>query len=289
MEEKKCYLCGASIFEKRPGKVRDNSKLDILECVSCGLVFLSSSNHIVDSFYKDSRMHQENEILDIEAWLMKTEWDDERRARRFGSMFANKRVLDFGCGAGGFLRKIKDTCSNADGLELEKRLQPFFKKNHLTVFLSLEDFKHHYEYKYDFITLFHVLEHLPDPRNVLKELSGFLNEGGQIIIETPSSNDAVLTLYKNKAFSEFTYWSCHLYLFNEETLRLLSKQLGLLENYIKQIQRYPLSNHLYWLSYGLPGGHEKWSFLNSENLDNAYENQLAKIGRCDTILANFSI
>lgn len=54
---------------------------------------------------------------------------------------------------------------------------------------------------------------------------------------------------------------------------------------ISQIQRYPLSNHLYWLSNGKPGGHKIWSFIDSQELRGDYEAQLAKIKACDTLIA----
>jgi hypothetical protein len=98
----------------------------------------------------------------------------------------------------------------------------------------------------------------------------------------------LLTLYESTPFSEFTYWSCHLYLFNSSNLALLVRKAGLKMNYVKQIQRYPLSNHLYWLAKGKPGGHQKWHFLDSTELHAAYERQLAAIGKCDTILASIS-
>lgn len=49
--QNKCYLCGRNEFNKRPGTVRDMSTLDILECESCGLVFLSSFEHIRKDFH----------------------------------------------------------------------------------------------------------------------------------------------------------------------------------------------------------------------------------------------
>lgn len=65
---------------------------------------------------------------------------------------------------------------------------------------------------YDLITAFHVVEHLPDPRTTLKELSSLLSPEGYLIIEVPSSEDALITLYDCDAFQKFTYWSQHLYL-----------------------------------------------------------------------------
>ena len=136
--------------------------------------------------------------------------------------------------------------------------------------------------------MFHVLEHIPDPKSILGELSEMLADDGQIIVEVPNADDALFTLYNSKPFSCFTYWSCHLFLFTRRSLEMLMTQVGLRMNYIKQILRYPLSNHLYWLANGNPCGHQKWHFLNSPELHAAYEKQLAAIGKCDTILASVS-
>ena len=105
--------------------------------------------------------------------------------------------------------------------------------------------------------MFHVLEHILDPKSILSELSDMLADDGQIIVEVPNADDALLTLYDNEPFSNFTYWSCHLFLYTAKTLQMLFDQMNLKANYIKQIQRYPLSNHLHWLSNGTQGGHQK--------------------------------
>lgn len=123
---------------------------------------------------------------------------------------------------------------------------------------------------------------------VLSELSKMLAKNGQIIIEVPNASDVLLTLYNNKPFSNFTYWSCHLFLYTMKTLQMLFSQVNSKVNCIKQIQRYPLSNHLYWLANGRPGGHRKWSFLDSPELYSVYEKQLATIEKCDTIVAGIS-
>jgi hypothetical protein len=101
----------------------------------------------------------------------------------------------------------------------------------------------------------------------------------------PSSDDALLTLYECQAFQNFTYWSQHLFLFNAATLNTLAYQAGLRVTAIKHFQRYPLSNHLYWLSKAKSGGHQYWAFLDSPELATAYANTLASIGKTDTLIA----
>jgi len=281
---RKCYLCGGMEFSKRPGSVRDNPELKILECTSCGLVFISSFDHIRDGFYESGEMHGE-EMPDVQTWLKETAWDDERRFQYLKSALPNRRLLDFGCGAGGFLLKARDLAATAHGVEPEIRLSNHYQRHDLTVFQNLSDIRGG---GYDIITMLHVLEHIPDPKLILGELSKILANDGQIVVEVPNADDALLTLYNNKPFSNFTYWSCHLFLFTSKTLQLLFDQMNLKVNYIKQIQRYPLSNHLRWLANGKPGGHQKWHFLDSPELHAVYEKQLAAIGKCDTIMASVS-
>jgi 2-polyprenyl-3-methyl-5-hydroxy-6-metoxy-1,4-benzoquinol methylase len=286
--QKQCYLCGKTEFKQRPGNVRDNSELKIYECTSCGLVFLSSFDHIQQGFYEKSAMH-DGEPLDVEIWLNETERDDTRRFQYLKSLLPNRTLLDFGCGAGGFLLKARKLCKMVAGVEPETRLGNHFQSQRLSVFSHLSKIPQRQDGQgYDIITLFHVLEHLPEPKATLIELSKILAKDGQIVIEVPNADDALLTLYNNEPFSHFTYWSCHLFLFTTKTLEMLISQIGLKVNYIRQLQRYPLSNHLYWLSKGKPGGHQHWHFLDSPEIHAAYEKHLAAIGKCDTIIASIS-
>lgn len=280
---KKCYLCGNTSFIKRPGKVRDNENLDILECNACGLVCLSSFDHISNNFYENSSMHETE--IDINSWVRECEPDDARRIKYLKQLLTNKSVLDFGSGPGGFLIKAKTTASSVAGIEVEKRLKEHYQKNGIDLYSSIDEVNT----QYDIITLFHVLEHLSDPISTLISLSKKLNNKGKIIIEVPSSNDALLLLYQSEQFSRFTYWSPHLFLFNRKTLATVAEKSRLKVISTKNIQRYPLSNHLYWLAYGLPGGHKEWSFLDSEDLHIAYEKQLASNDLTDTILGIFSV
>jgi len=287
MDNQNCYLCGSDQNISRLGSVRDNPEIKPLECVDCGLIFLSSQAHIQPNHYAESGMHN-GEMPDIDSWLKETAFDDERRFQFMKEQITNKTVLDFGCGVGGFLDRAKQLASEVSGIELEKALQTSFKERELNVFSNLQLAQENGR-KWDLITAFHVVEHLSDPRKTLSDLSTLLNKEGQMIIEVPSANDVLLTLYNNQPFQNFTYWSQHLFLFNSQTLSELIKQSGLKLNWLKHIQRYPLSNHLYWLANGKPGGHQKWGFMNDNLLNEAYERQLASIGKTDTLIAGVSL
>jgi 2-polyprenyl-3-methyl-5-hydroxy-6-metoxy-1,4-benzoquinol methylase len=282
-----CYLCNGTEFASRPGEVRDNLNVYVVECNKCGLVTLDNFSHINENHYEDGKMHSYQNTM--KEWIQETEIDDLRRFKEFKKNILGNNVLDFGCGNGGFLIKSLEYANLAQGVELESRVKEYYKESSIKIWQSIEDIKANSNEKFDIITSFHVFEHLIDPIATLKSLTSILKKEGEIIIEVPSSEDALLTLYKSESFSKFTYWSQHLFLFNQKTIAELVKKSNLKLNWVKQVQRYGLSNHLYWLSNNLPGGQKKWNMLNSDLLDELYAKQLASIGKCDTIMASISI
>ena len=114
-----CYLCGGNRFALRSGSVRDSTDIRIYECNCCGLVQLEDRSHIGQDFYENSRMHGA-QLKEIYQWLAETEWDDRRRFEQLKTVLPNKKVLDFGSGAGGFLLKSRDLAETVVGIELEK-------------------------------------------------------------------------------------------------------------------------------------------------------------------------
>lgn len=274
----KCSLCSGENIVLRHPHVRDNKELHVLECQDCGLVFLNTFNHISEQFYEDSGMLSND--ISFKQYRQQSFKDDQRRANQLKEKIRGKTVLDFGCGAGGFLNLIKENTSTVAGVELDKELNQQINSENIRCYSNIAEIKG----EYDFITLFHVLEHIVDPGNLLNELKQYLKPNGTMIIEVPNADDALLTLYENNKFADFTYWSCHVFLYNSYTLKRVVEEAGYKVNFIKQYQRYPLSNHLYWLSHGKPNGHNMWNPLNDFSLNDEYEKVLASLGKCDTLI-----
>jgi 2-polyprenyl-3-methyl-5-hydroxy-6-metoxy-1,4-benzoquinol methylase len=274
-----CYLCGSVSSHYRKGEVRDAKNIKVKQCDSCGLVFLASFDHIGSNFYETSGMHGAA-ATPMAAWLKDTEWDDLRRFNMVKAMLPNKRLLDFGCGAAGFLQRAKSLAAEVTGIELESRVRDYWAGK-INIVPSVQAAGE----GYDLITAFHVVEHLPDPRAILTTLAGALKPNGRVIVELPNSEDALLTIYECDAFQRFTYWSQHLFLFNASTLEMLVRQSGLRVVAVQHYQRYPLSNHLHWLSRGKAGGHKCWSFIDTPELEGAYAKTLAALGKTDTLIA----
>lgn len=200
-----CYLRNSNSFSERKGEVRDAVSMKILECNECGLVSLDSNSQIQSGFYESSSMRG-YEPTTMEEWLKETHSDDERRFHQLKSFLPNKRILDFGCGAGGFLAKAKDLVSNAVGVDLERRVQDHWKDSEIMIFPSIEGATDSSKAVggCDLITAFHMVEHLRDPCEILRQIGALFTVDGRMGIEVPSTNDALPTLYGCGVFQGLT-------------------------------------------------------------------------------------
>ncbi len=285
IKRSKCYFCGNSIFDLVHSGVRGDKEACVVKCRNCGLTQLDRIIDNIDEFYQNSGMRGFDPVAKLINEETSVSFDDDnRRFNLIKNMIENKRYLDFGCGHGGVLSRAYKKTRELYAVEPEDNM-----RNHITEgvvsYSSIAEARQELHEKMDVITLFHVLEHLEDPVDILCQLKDLINDDGRIIVEVPNADDALLSVYKNSQYADFTYWICHLYYFNNESLRKVAEKAGLKVSFLQQIQRYPLSNHLFWLVNGKPGGHDQWSFLGDDQLNGAYGKKLAELGIADTIIA----
>ncbi len=100
------------------------------------------------------------------------------------------RILDLGCGFGRFLKYLKDNgYKNVYGVEIGKEQNQFLKDKGFNIIQSdiLEYLKNTNE-KFDFITLFDILEHFTKSEIVelLPLLKNILNDNGVLIVRVPN-------------------------------------------------------------------------------------------------------
>lgn len=103
-------------------------------------------------------------------------------ARRLGftSQVATPgRLLDFGCGDGGFLAAAGSAGWEAVGVEMKP-------DDARTRGLTVVDQVHEARGPFDVITLWHALEHVRSPRQTLESLLPLLRPGGHMLIAVPN-------------------------------------------------------------------------------------------------------
>lgn len=194
-----------------------------------------------------------------------------------------KSILDFGCGSGEMLVAFSDSCTVL-GIEPDSGARELAKKKVQlgSIYESSASVKMQ-EILVDVVTLFHVVEHFYNPSLELERIYELLKPGGLLIIETPNSCDALLTKYENLDFQDFTYWSHHPMLHSHKSLSLLVARNGFKILECGGVQRYDLHNHLYWLSKGMPGGHDIWKGMFSEDTIQSYGRDLVNNSTSDTL------
>uniref|UniRef100_A0A6C0C4J3 Methyltransferase n=1 Tax=viral metagenome TaxID=1070528 RepID=A0A6C0C4J3_9ZZZZ len=219
--------------------------------------------------------------LNIKNIRKSTYNDDKRRYDFIKHRFEKKsKILDFGCGTGGFLHLIKNEY-DVYGVEMSDNYRNILQKENLNIYKFIDDIN----IKFDCICLWHVFEHLDKPLEILKNISKKLKKNGKIYIEVPHSNDILINRYGCDEFKKFTYWSEHLILHTKKSLKTFIEAVNLNVKEIINIQRYNLINHLYWLSKGKPGGQKKWEDMNINMLNEQYKKVLIDNNETDTILA----
>lgn len=223
-------------------KTRDNDAIRVVKCADCGLVRLASFDHVAENHYEEGRMY-DCLTPPLARIRENTLEDDRRRAQHLRKRLRGQRLLDIGCGAGGFLGVVRGDALSVSGIEPDRSLISTLEKE-LNVYANLEQLPA--RSVFDVICLFHVLEHLEDPVSSLRTFSGFLAPGGILVIEVPNVEDALISKYNFESFKNHYFWSNHLHYFSHSSLEKVIDLAGLKLLESIPVQRYGLLNHLKW-------------------------------------------
>lgn len=263
---------------------RDRKNLTVYRDHTSKIIFIDEY-YVGDEEYEigNYRFQPEPLMEDVNADLEDL-LNTERRYKKYKQFFVNKKICDFGCGKGNFLRVCKPFAKSTIGIEIQKNFNTEINNEGIKCLFRLDELDEPIETFF----LLHCFEHLPDPISTLKEIHAKLksNGEGKIIVEVPHAKDFLLNQLEFEPFKNFTLWSQHLILHTRESLHSLLTDAGFKNIYIEGIQRYSISNHLFWLKSGKPGGHKNpLSIIETENLNNSYADALSRLDANDTLLA----
>lgn len=92
-------------------------------------------------------------------------------------------LLDVGAGTGDFLSKAKQKDWHVTGVEPNSKARDLAALKGLQLHANLEEIQ---EQKFDIITLWHVLEHIPNLEETLQTLEKLLKKDGVLVIAVPN-------------------------------------------------------------------------------------------------------
>jgi 2-polyprenyl-3-methyl-5-hydroxy-6-metoxy-1,4-benzoquinol methylase len=105
------------------------------------------------------------------------------------------RVLDYGCGNGDYLLRLQPVGYEVAGMEFDALLLDRLTEHGILVADVAEAGDVAWDGAFDHITLSHVLEHVPDPHDLLARLFRWLKPGGTLFVEVPNAKATGLTIF----------------------------------------------------------------------------------------------
>ncbi len=226
-----CTLCGKHgtrpLFSARG--------YDLVACRHCGLAFLSNppGGAEVEALYTDPDYH--GALLDPAnptfERMRATARQHLRFLRRSVAEGAGLKLLDVGCSSGLFLDEARQSGFEVHGAELSASTAAFARE-HFGLSVHSGDWRDagHADASFDVITLFDVIEHLPDPLAELVAIRRLLKPGGLLLQSTPDI-DGLFPRLSYLLARRLDYWPHpepphHLFQFSRRTLGALTEQAG---------------------------------------------------------------
>jgi SAM-dependent methyltransferase len=235
----KCILCDGT---DRTLLFRQN-EWTVFLCTGCGLGVLDPRPGAseMEDFYRESyfRSHFGEGIRAGTPELRQRLSQESHRIRFFHGLKKKGRILDIGCGMGYFLAACRDWGYEVEGMDISPEASRFAREELKipvqtgsggAIRLDRESF--------DVITMWHFLEHCPDPHEHLGKAFDWLKKDGLLVIEVPnySGHDA------KKMGQRWRQWDLpyHLFHFTPASLNRLIQQHG----FEKRREKYYSSEHV---------------------------------------------
>lgn len=224
-EETPCNLCGRSEYDVVGRRDREGHPLQTVMCRACGLVWtnprpdVAAMNRYYATEYRaDYKGEAAPPLRKILRGMLGAQ--DRRRALR-PLLRDGASILDVGCGAGEFVYLLRRDHLDASGLEPGREYADFARRVlAVPVQTATVDAAVVAPRSQDLVTMFHALEHVPDPRRVLATVREWVKKGGLVVVEVPNVESTV-----QAPAHRFHY--AHLYHFSGATLGALGEAAGL--------------------------------------------------------------
>lgn len=222
MAQLSCDVCGSSDSTpySTPVDYITGERFAVVRCPHCGLIYVDPQPPLADLKRYYPAGHQQAEPAAYE--LM----DAKARVRFVAQHVPAKPglALDVGCGKGLLLQGLRERDWQVYGTELSEISSSHARSKGLTVYTSMVEEAPFEAGSFDLITLFHVLEHLPQPKNTISVLFTLLRPGGSLLIEVPN----IGSWYAKSFGDDWFHYDVprHLFHFNPQTLHQLISNAG---------------------------------------------------------------
>lgn len=224
--EEPCPVCGqvsGRVWLQAPDRFHGRQeKYVLLRCQACGVVWLNVPPkptemhlHYTDAYHK---------LISAAGENSPERWRDRKAALNLRKQSGS--LLDLGCSSGAFLESLPRDSWKLCGVEMSADCARTAEaRSGAQVFVGdILDAPFLAE-SFDVITCFDVLEHLYEPRKVMKKVAEWLKPGGIFYVLVPNVDSA-----EARAFG--SYWHGlelprHLFHYSPASLKFLAESAGL--------------------------------------------------------------
>ncbi|MCP5396821.1 MAG: class I SAM-dependent methyltransferase [Sphingomonadaceae bacterium] len=235
-----CNLCGGSehTFHYR------KAGFDLVRCSGCSLAFIANPPDMeaVSNLYSTSDGYHTGLVNPGDSDWARMQAISEQHLRVLSKTIPNGKglkLLDMGCSSGQFLNAARGAGYEVQGLELSPHSSQFARDHFgLPVYTGLLESAGFEPGSFDVITLFDVIEHMPDPLAHLHAAFDLLKPGGVLLQSTPNI-DGLFPKLSYAVADLFGYWQHpepphHLFQFSVKTLSDMTAKAGFIPGRVDQ-------------------------------------------------------
>jgi len=211
----RCCLClsknGSSLLRR---DAKSGKRLELLECSECGHIqqknvaqdeeLINYYSHHYRGDYKSVYSPKKKHIFRAGVVAL------ERLALINRYLGGQNRLLDIGAGGGEFVYLANRLGWDARGVEPNFGYSEFARENY-EVEVQTGTIEANNSREVDVATMFHVLEHMPDPRMTMQLIHSQLSSGGILFVEVPN-------ILQKDASPHNIFFKAHIQYFNRDTL-----------------------------------------------------------------------
>src|SRR3989339_153053 len=218
----RCVLCGGDKIERLyRGVDRYFSGRDIScdICLYCSLVFLNPrpEEKEIEDYYRNIFQDKRRGIVDQGGAVNRLEKSHsyEKQMQNTSWLFpfvqSSSRCLEVGGGYGTRAKVIQDQCQAIVELLEPSQLAAAVAKDYYGLvvhpFVFADYVAKEPTVRYSFISLFHVFEHLAEPRQFLRQARGLLEQTGRLVVVVPDLNRPDTSLDRYFHIEHFFYYT----------------------------------------------------------------------------------
>jgi len=217
----KCDLCGGArsepVLTGRDMLHGTPGDWQVVQCGDCGLVYTNprpraeSAGLVYPADYRphQAKKHKKRGVRErLWRWAMEQHWNYPPRGESFGGrwlswsfllwakrhrrnfdLFAwegQGKLLDYGCGGGGYLVRMKELGWDVSGMDMSQAAVDACRREGLDVCVGAAPAEKFERGSFDVVTLWHVAEHVPSPTETLRQINAVLKLRGKVVMAMPN-------------------------------------------------------------------------------------------------------